>query len=678
MRSSRREWLGRAWDVIGTAMAVALLVFVGRWGWERRATLWTETAPIRFHGDIENARAQARTVLRLAASITHPNENPDDVIGKLTLAETFEGYRAIYDWHLDRPVNQRVPNMRRRDAMQLPPNDRPPIYELDYPPMRMAVMTLWTWNNARSGELDRHYAADMTEPLRDFNASMMVIACGAALLLVHTVRRKMDSHFGTSILLGAIAASLLWANPAVMINGHAWPQWDVWVIPGTLVPLYLAYSGRWALAGAALTFFGMFKGQIFLAAIPLAVWPIVSLQLGSVLRLACGALCGAGAVVWVWLVKDTASFTWIVTAGLAAVPIMLWPKRHRGGTWWAIAGSLAALTIVGPALRLTNASLLTSTLLVAACVCVPALTTLTRGVTDWTGRTMSILVVVGALALLGSLWFARFELPLFMLAAWACVALPLSSLFMKHGRLALAFGTSAVALLFVGLALDGSWAWVDVGFPTNRHMGIALGTALNLPVLLSSFYNWRIEDPTLDAGWLFGYGPAMTFRTTLITASLVLLMLNGIALAIHHKRRDPRFLAAAALPWAIVYLLNVQMHERYLLYVAASTVLLVGMMPVAGTLMHAAFTFFSAILMLTVMIRSGGVPRDWQHMLEVMQPMQPSASFATVTLGAVLLVMAFGYTRRLPALEPIKEPRVHRLKKLAKLRRAVGRSMAVS
>ena len=38
-------------------------------------------------------------------------------------------------------------------------------------------------------------------------------------------------------------------NPAVLIDGHAWPQWDVWPVPFVVFALLAASCGRWLVAG---------------------------------------------------------------------------------------------------------------------------------------------------------------------------------------------------------------------------------------------------------------------------------------------------------------------------------------------------------------------------------------------------------------------------------------------
>lgn len=612
----RENWLD-ALDVLLVAAAIGLMAYAYSWGWELRRSAWSGTLDIRFTGDIQNARYQAHNVLRLAAR--RAGVDPSR-LGELTFAHVFDGYRATYDAEADRA------DLREeyRAARVRAPRDTLRGNQLDYPPLRLAVMTLWTWNNVRNeGHVDVEYRDEPVEPLLDFNAMMTLLACGAAFLLVYDVRRGAGSRVGVSAVLAAIVACATWLSPAIVLNSHAWPQWDVWVLPGLLWSAYFAKSDRWALAGATLALFGMFKGQVFLAATPIVVWSVfanatprdwiqfttgalalVAIPLWllygrassatvyaivacmallmlwnfrsiALLRCACGVLAGAAAVLWMWLVRDVNAWVWVIACTALATVLMMWPRARAGRSlWWCLA-IITPLVLAVPALR-----------------------------AGW--------------------------LPIAIASAWA-IALALASRFMQRGRTGLVFGTAGLAVLLLGMAYGGSWSFVEIGFPTSRYSLMSMGANFNLPSLLYEQWDWRIDDEVL-ASW--------TIRDVLRCATMAILALAGVAMALHARRNDPRLLAAIALPMLAVYTLLPQMHERYLLYPASMAALLLAL-NAGGWLIWSALVCLSSALMLHSMFYVSGVPARWETWANTIMPLHPGAGFAVLVLFATVLLLAF-------------------------------------
>jgi hypothetical protein len=582
-------------EVLGVALAIGILAAAYAWGWTLRESIWTGTADIRFHGDIENARNQSRNVLLLAAR--RAGVVPER-IGTLSIGQVFDGYEATYETQWDTAELR----LQRRVARGRASREIEPRPELDYPPLRLAVMTLWNWNNARGDRpIDVDYADAPVQPLLDFNAAMTVLAAGAAFLLAYDVRR--------SALLSALVASSVWLSPAILLNTHAWPQWDVWVLPGLLWSAYFAKSGRWALAGATIAFFAMFKGQVLLAATPIAVWSLfaqtapspgvwvhVGKRFAAPVRLICGLLAGAAGVLWVWLVRDNAAWTWPIACGGLATALMLWPhSRSRDiataqgfrALWWCLA-AISLFTLVLPTLH-----------------------------AGW--------------------------LPMTIALAWGAVVLPLASLYLRRGRSGIVFGTAGLTVLLLGLAYGGSWAFIHVGFPTTRYAAMAMGPNYNLPAILQGLWGWNIND-AVATGW--------TIRDGARVLTLGLLVLSGIAMAVHARRDDPRFLAAVALPMLVVYSLMPQMHERYLMYPAGMASLLLAL-SVGGWITWAALTALSASLMLHCMINANGGPGRWSEWLRTIEPLAPAAGFTVLAVLVMVMYLAFTPTPRLRWEQPV-------------------------
>ena len=67
---------------------------------------------------------------------------------------------------------------------------------------------------------------------------------------------------------------LLWLNFAVLIDAHAWPQWDVWLLPFFLGAMWAASTRRWMLAG-------------FVFALAVWEWVAITFCIGLVLSAEC-------------------------------------------------------------------------------------------------------------------------------------------------------------------------------------------------------------------------------------------------------------------------------------------------------------------------------------------------------------------------------------------------------
>jgi hypothetical protein len=667
----REQWMA-ALDVLLVAVAIAAMAFAYTWGLELRRTIWKESAGIRFYGDIENARNQSRNVLLLAAKRSHVDR---DKLGQMSFAQVFDGYRATYDAQWDTAELR----LQRRIARGRASPDAAPRPELDYPPLRLGVMTLWNWNNARGDRpIDVDYADEPVEPLLDFNAAMTLLACGAAFLLAYDVRRAAGSRAGTSAVLAAIVAGAIWLSPAVLLNAHAWPQWDVWVLPGLLWSAYFARTDRWALAGATLAFFAMFKGQVLLAAMPIATWSVLAgalprpgwmrfatgalalvaiplwlafgttsanvtyaivaaltllalwgMRSAPLLRFACGLLAGAASVLWIWLVIEPAGWTWVIAATVLAGAMMAWPRAPRVGDL----GRARLLPSLGrrTALVAGRVSSDRHDIVSAEARREPCPPVAVNAPPLWCCLAAVTLLTL-VLPVLHAGW-----LPVLITVVWGGFVLPLTSRWLIRGRSGVVFGTAGLVVILLGLAYGGSWAFVDVGFPTSRYVAMAMGPNYNLPVLMQSLWGWNVDDAVLT-GW--------TYREASKAVTMAILVAAGVALAVHSKRDDPRLLAAIALPMLVVYALMPQMHERYLLYPACMAALLLAM-NAGGWLIWPALTLLSCCTMLTSMISVGRSPGEWGAWLPTIAPLQPGASFTVLTILGVVMALAFTPTWRL-------------------------------
>ena len=143
------------------------------------------------------------------------------------------------------------------------------IHQLDYPPLRLLVISRWVaWTKEKFPDATgwrEDYA--FNAPLLRLNTALSLAAAIAAGLLVGLwVRRSQGRPPSTPRwaellpvtstpainkarglvrqfrpgLAGLLAGSLLWLNIAVAWDSHAWPQWDCWVMPFYLLAPGLA------------------------------------------------------------------------------------------------------------------------------------------------------------------------------------------------------------------------------------------------------------------------------------------------------------------------------------------------------------------------------------------------------------------------------------------------------
>ncbi len=192
---------------------------------------------------------------------------------------------------------------------------------------------------------------------------LFAAACGA-------MRAMPAEHRGWAA--GLMAAIFIWFDPALLVDGHVWPQWDGWVLPPFLAAALLASLDWWLAAGLVLGVGAMFKGQVLLGSPVLILWPVLSLRWGAAGRLVVGALLAAGLIVSPWLVLNdrrrrggrSRCGGWPACwwRGPSAVALSLYRRpvgreaRRLGGDGWrpggrgapAVAGPVGTPSAIGP------------------------------------------------------------------------------------------------------------------------------------------------------------------------------------------------------------------------------------------------------------------------------------------------------------------------------------------
>ncbi|HEY7086828.1 MAG TPA: glycosyltransferase family 87 protein, partial [Tepidisphaeraceae bacterium] len=259
------------------ALLIVIIATMVQGGLRLRLWAYAASGEFRFRGDITNAWQQGLFVLEGAQAIQNDSE-------PVRLGSFIKSYLGRYD--------QAMSESQRG------------TYRLDYPPARLLIMSAWAWRMeqfARNNDL-APYDYRIVWPLLCLNALFELAGSAAAFLLVRSVLQRQGVRNAEFIAL--IPAALIWFNLAMIIDAHVWPQWDTWLIPFYLLAAYAAVERKWVLAGMALGFGAMFKGQMLLTMAVFILWPLFQMRWRAVLEVAAGILLGAMIYAAPWMVHS--------------------------------------------------------------------------------------------------------------------------------------------------------------------------------------------------------------------------------------------------------------------------------------------------------------------------------------------------------------------------------------
>jgi hypothetical protein len=209
--------------------------------------------------------------------------------------------------------------------------DRPDgDYTLDYTPLRLGIMTAWArWTNHHAnGSAGWRADYEFTAPLLHFNTFMELIsAVGIFALVRQWASRSSDvphARFPFPHAKPLAAAVLFWLNPALLLDAHAWPQWDVWPLPFFIFALLAATQNRWRTAGALLAVGAMLKGQLMFVAPLFILWPVFQNNWRGAARVTLAFLLTIAIITAPWTIGQH-SMAWFkigFTYGAAKFPDM--------------------------------------------------------------------------------------------------------------------------------------------------------------------------------------------------------------------------------------------------------------------------------------------------------------------------------------------------------------------
>ncbi|MEO5753995.1 MAG: hypothetical protein ABIR38_04755 [Chthoniobacterales bacterium] len=306
-----------------------LLLTVLLGGLALRRYAWGQTTHLRYQRDIANGFYWGSQTLAEGRQLS-PAEKAD------SWTAFARGYLGLYD---------RV----KREAYEK-------NYYLDYPPLRLLVMSLW----AKQVRVKFPGAEDGTpeyvEPLLKVNLVAELLTSLGIFLLVRLGVRRASGATDSGLLhriqpadrgwvCGLLAASVVWLEPSLILDAHAWPQWDCWILPFYLFAALAALNRRWFWCGCLLAAGGMLKGQLLFVAPFFIFWPLWQKRWARSGRVLAGFTATAAAIVSPWLLRTPSA--WLTVALLAGTGALIFRRRRSRHLWAWTAGlvGLGAFTV---------------------------------------------------------------------------------------------------------------------------------------------------------------------------------------------------------------------------------------------------------------------------------------------------------------------------------------------
>ncbi len=303
-----------------------LIVTIAVGGIQLRRWTWEKTTHLRFQRDIVNGFHWGKETLREGRRLS-----PDEASGN-SWRGFLRGYLGLYD---------RV----RREASD-------EQYHLDYPPLRLLVMSIWTKNVQKEFPGAEDGKPEYVEPLLQLNLFCEVVSVLGIFLLVRLWVNRASGATGSRFMhrvpaqhrgwvCGVAAATVAWLDPSMILDAHGWPQWDVWILPFYLFAALAASTNRWFWCGCLLAFGAMLKGQLLLVTAFFVFWPLWENRFAHAFRVLAGFTTMAALLVSPWLLRTPMSWIIVATvAGAAAAICFSQPfLRKNAGAW--IAGATA-------------------------------------------------------------------------------------------------------------------------------------------------------------------------------------------------------------------------------------------------------------------------------------------------------------------------------------------------
>jgi hypothetical protein len=310
----------RVRDFIQRTVVAILVATIFIAGIQLRRWIGDTTRHVRYQHDIVNGFYWGSEVLKQARRLS-----PDEATAN-SWTGFCRGYFAVYD----------------RVKQKAYKND----YGLDYPPLRLLVMAIWA-KQVRSefpGVDDGH--PKLVNPLLKINVVCELLSAIAIFFLVRLCVRRSSGTTRSSLLrrfsqqyrasvCGLAAASVAWLEPSMILDGHGWPQWDVWILPFYLFAALAALKNRWFWCGCLLAIGAMLKGQLLFVAPFFILWPLWQKQWIPALRVLAFFVATTALMVSPWLLRTPVAWIPVAIVGGIGVLFVLRYKLPYGSAWLA-------------------------------------------------------------------------------------------------------------------------------------------------------------------------------------------------------------------------------------------------------------------------------------------------------------------------------------------------------
>ncbi|HEY2714032.1 MAG TPA: hypothetical protein VGI60_16080 [Chthoniobacterales bacterium] len=324
----RRHFLARVFASLAARRILLGFTLVGLLfgGVALRRFTWRETKHLRYQRDIVNGFYWGTQTLVEGHKLS-PGEQSD------SWRVFVRGYLGLYDRVADDAYEQN--------------------YYLDYPPLRLLVMSIWAREVRAKFPGAEDGTPEYVEPLLMVNTVCELFTAAGIFLLVRLGVRRASGATDSDLLrrlpaaergwaCGLLAASIAWLEPSMILDAHAWPQWDCWILPFYLFAALSALTRRWFWCGCLLAIGGMLKGQLLFVAPFFIFWPLWQKRWARAGRVLSGFLTTSAVLVSPWLLRN--GWAWMEAIAVALVATaLLWriTPRHRAAWIAGITGSAA-------------------------------------------------------------------------------------------------------------------------------------------------------------------------------------------------------------------------------------------------------------------------------------------------------------------------------------------------
>ena len=298
-------------------------------GIQLRRYTWRETTHLRFQRDIVNGFYWGSQTLAEGERLS-PGQKPD------SWRVFARGYLGLYE-------------QVQHDAYER-------NYYLDYPPLRLLVMSIWAWEVRAKFPGAEDGTPEYVEPLLKVNLLCeLATALGIFLLVRLGVRRASDAPASGLLqrlpamergwVCGLLAASAVWLEPSLILDAHAWPQWDCWILPFYVFAALAALTRRWFWCGCLLAAGGMLKGQLLLVAPFFLFWPLWQKRWVNASRVLAGFVATAALLVSPWLLRNPSAWAALAAVGIVAAAFPFYSRSRNAWPWAAGLTGVAAFAV---------------------------------------------------------------------------------------------------------------------------------------------------------------------------------------------------------------------------------------------------------------------------------------------------------------------------------------------